>query len=141
MTALLLALVVAATGIPRPVDAELTALAAARAAELTASGEFEHRPLIELDNGRWDGWGEVIGLSTYDDPLAGIVDDWMASPSHRAILANADFESIGCATAWSGERLFAVCVVADRRGAVAETPAPPVAPPITMLPDTAVAVP
>src|SRR5690348_11995452 len=111
MLSILLALLVAATGIPRTADPDLTALAQLRAAETTIT--WAHRPLPELDNGRWSGWGEVIAYRGGDDtPLPEIVAGWMASPEHAAILRDPSLSHIGCGFAWSGVRLYVVCILA-----------------------------
>ena len=145
MLSVLLALLLAATGIPRTADAELIALAEQRASEITVT--FAHRPLSELDNGRWDGWGEVIAYRGGDDtPLPEIVAGWMASPTHAAVLTAPQYSHIGCGFEWSGVRLYVACIVADSRASVAAEP-PITSPPsitskpppaVTVLPDTSI---
>lgn len=147
MGALLIAAILAVTGIPRTTNADLSALAELRVAEVAAAGTLSHRYLDELDNGAWDGWGEVLALSEGDnDPtseiLVGLVDAWMGSPTHRAVLVDPDFESIGCAAVWSGIRLYAVCVLGDATDSPPSrtSPQPAAATPTpVMVADTAVA--
>ena len=140
--AVLVSLVIVASGVPRVVDVDLTAVAMQRAGEIAASGDLEHRSLPELDNGRWQQWGEVLAYRGGDTtPLPEIVAGWMASPEHAAILRAERYDAIGCAAAWSGERLYAVCIVADAAGSTsppASGPAPASPPTIS---DTAVAQP
>lgn len=144
MLSTLLALLLAATGIPRTADAELIALAEQRASEITVTNV--HRPLPELDNGRWDGWGEVLAMRGGDDtPLPEIVAGWMASPTHAAVLTASQYSHIGCGFEWSGVRLYVACIVADSRASVDPpiTSPPPITsepppPAVTVLPDTSV---
>lgn len=143
MLSVLLALLLAATGLPRTADAELIALAEQRASEITVT--FAHRPLSELDNGRWDGWGEVLAMRGGDDaPLPEIVAGWMASPTHAAVLTAPQYDAIGCGFEWSGVRLYVACIAADSRVAADPpiTSPPPITsepPAVTVLPDTSVA--
>lgn len=134
MLSILLALLVAATGIPRTADAELTALAEQRASEIAVT--FTHRPLPELDNGTWDAWAEILAYRGGDDtPLPEIVygvdgvGGWMNSPEHAGILLNPRYTHIGCGFEWVGVRLYVACVLADRAGSVAADPPPTVTPP------------
>ena len=142
MLSILLALLVAATGIPRTADAELTALAELRASETTVN--WAHRPLTELDNGEWAAWAEVIAYRGGDTtPLPEIVAGWLASPEHAAILRDASLSHIGCGFATVGVRVYVVCLLA--RPADSVTPDPPDSPQatpppaVTVLPNTSVA--
>ena len=150
MIALLLSLLVAATGIPRTVDPDLTALAEKRAVEITTV--YSHRYLQELNNGKWLLWAEVIGYNGgFDDPVAAIVDGWMASPEHAAILTDRRFSHIGCGATQAATRWYFACILADSAGTAVVPPEPPVPAPtppdvrpsvppaVTTLPDTAVA--
>jgi len=125
ISALLAALIALTTGIPRTVDADLVALAETRAAETTVT--YAHRDLLELDNGRWQAWSEVLAVDPGTlDPAAGLVQQWMGSPNHRAILTDPRYDAIGCAVSPSGEWLYAVCVFGDS----AVTPPPPIVEPV-----------
>jgi hypothetical protein len=136
VVALLLSLLVAATGIPRTVDPDLTALAEVRATEITTV--YAHRYLRELNNGKWLLWGEVLGYNGgMADPAAAIVDGWMTSPEHRESLTNPRFDSIGCAATQCGVRWYFACIRADAPGGVAAEPPPPP----TVTPPPAVRVP
>lgn len=138
--AVLVSLVLAASGIPRVTDAQLSAVAEQRVAEIVAAGELDHRFLGELDNGRWQQWGEVLAYRAGDaTPLPDIVDGWMASPEHAEILRAPRYDAIGCAAAWSGVRLYAVCILADAAGSTSPPAPAPESPPT--ISDTAVAQP
>ena len=127
MIALLLSLIVAATGIPRTVDADLTALAQQRAIEITTV--YSHRYLQELNNGKWLLWGEILGFNGgFDDPAAAIVDGWMTSPEHRAILTDPRFDSIGCGATQVLTRWYFACILADAPGTATAEPPPPTQP-------------
>lgn len=143
MLSTLLALLLAVTGIPRTADAELIALAEQRASEITVTNA--HRALPELDNGRWDGWGEVIAYRGGDaTPLPEIVAGWMTSPTHATVLTAPQYDAIGCGFEWSGVRLYVACIVADSRVAADPpiTSPPPTTskppPAVTVLPDTSI---
>lgn len=137
MLSILLALLVAATGIPRTADAELNALAEQRASEIAVT--FTHRPLPELDNGTWDAWAEILAYRGGDDtPLPEIVygvdgvGGWMNSPEHAGILLNPRYTHIGCGFEWAGVRLYVVCVLADPASVPPAVDVPQPAPPTTM---------
>ncbi len=137
MIALLLSLILAATGIPRSVDADLTAIA-------------ERRVIEVQSNWSHDGWvpgtGEVIAWNIdYPDPAAHAVEQWQGSAPHWAILTDLSYTRIGCAhTVGIEGRDFFVCVLS---GGPVAAPAPPVAPtptpapPIVLLPNTAMEAP
>ena len=141
MAALLLALLVAATGISRPVDADLTAIAEQRVIEIQAPDGFDH-DLARSDTAEVLAWNRGM-----DDPLAGFVDGWRNSPTHWAILSDPAWSHIGCAVAIGGDdRYYAACVLSS----AARPPAPPApsAPPSAQrfggssaMSDTAVAPP
>jgi hypothetical protein len=96
MGALLIALILALTGIFRVESPALDAIAAARAHEIATTG-VEHRYLDELNNGQWSAWGEVLAWNRgFDDPVQAAVDGWASSPEHLAILSNAKYTQIGC---------------------------------------------
>jgi hypothetical protein len=96
MAALLIALILALTGIVRVESPALDALAEQRAHEVAVGG-LEHRDLDELDNGQWSGWGEVLAWNSgFEHPAEAAIDGWAASPKHHAILFNADYTHIGC---------------------------------------------
>ena len=99
--------ITAATGITRTPDATLEALAAQRVIEIQTT--FGHRAMPELS--QWS-WGEVIGWNNgYTDPVAAVVNGWMASPDHRAILLGA-YTHIGCAhDATADGRQWFVCIL------------------------------
>lgn len=144
--AILVSLVLAASGVPRVTDAQLSAVAEQRVAELTEAYAADpkallaHRSLPELDNGRWQQWGEVLAYRSGDaTPLPEIVAGWMGSPDHAEILRAPRYDAIGCAAAWSGVRLYAVCILADTAGSTSP-PAPAPESPSTIA-DTAVAHP
>lgn len=137
MTALLLALVVAATGISRPVDPALTAIAESRVVEIQT--DFSHAgadPCCPLEVLAWE--------SGHDDPLAYLVEKWRQSPPHWSILSDPTLTRIGCAAASTSDgRTFAVCVLAGPAAGAPTTASPPatVAPPVPTLPDTATEAP
>ena len=113
MTALLLALLLAATGIDRAVDPELTAIAERRAVEIQA--DFSHADADPC-------CAEVIAWNSgAADPVAHVVDQWRGSPPHWAILTDPSYGAIGCAVSTGGARTYAVCVLA---AAATEQPAP-----------------
>jgi hypothetical protein len=96
VSALLLALILALTGIPRVESPTLDAIAEARAHEIATTG-VEHRYLDELNNGQWSAWGEVLEWNRgFDDPAQAAVNGWASSPEHRAILFNERYTQIGC---------------------------------------------
>lgn len=104
---ILLALIVAATGIDRTVDPYLTQVAETRVQEVV--GTFEHRPMPELSD-YW--WGEVIGWNRgMTDPAASIVDGWMLSPGHAVILRDSFYPRIGCAFTVRETTWYFVCLV------------------------------
>lgn len=133
---LLLALLVALTGIDRPADAQLTALAEVRVVEVQSV--WGHRYLDELNDGSWAGWGEVMAYNAgFDDPAAHAAEQWQGSPEHWAILSDPAYTRIGCAADQAGARWYFVCIV-GRPSSVAVAPPPPSKPPpADALPNTA----
>jgi hypothetical protein len=90
MIELLLALLMTATGIERSVDADLTAIAERRVAEISACAEcFTH------EGQPADTW-EVLAYTDNPDP-ARAVEVWLGSPDHAAILTDPSLTRIGCA--------------------------------------------
>lgn len=82
------------TGIARALDPELSQLARKRAVEqVTTPG---HRDLDELPESL--GWGEVLGWRRFDStPIAEVVQGWLDSPTHRAIITDPSYPVIGAA--------------------------------------------
>ena len=64
---------------------------------MASSGNFEHNPNFHSDPrvaGRWTAAAEIIaGRPDYSG--AGLVDQWIASPGHNAIMSSPDFTTIG----------------------------------------------
>lgn len=117
LSAVLIALILSLTGLPRVESPALAALAELRAHEVAVSG-LDHRYLDELNNGQWSSWGEVVGWTTCADPATAIVmgcgdhAGWNDSPEHRAILFNPDYSHIGCGSEQSGADWYFVCILA-----------------------------
>lgn len=142
----LLALIVAATGIARDVDADLMAVAQARAVEISCGdGCFNH-----------DGWragtAEVLAWNqSTADPAAAALGQWQGSPPHWSILTDPAYTSIGCGHARVSGRDYFVCLLATiapglNSGGEGQAPsgAPSTSatsPPVPDLPDTATAAP
>ena len=131
---LILAIAVA-TGIARPVDPMLTDLAQQRAMEISTN--FEH---ISLNLPYT--WGEVIGWNRFaPDPVAYIVQGWMNSPEHAAILNDPRYDHIGCGINQVEDTYYFVCILADENAPKAHIPKAPTAPiktPIPLVPNTAI---
>jgi hypothetical protein len=123
MVELLLALLIALTGIPRTADAELSAIAQRRAVEIQS--DFSHSGWVY---GR-DGEAEIIAMNYGPDPVTTLAAQWQGSPPHWAILTDPKYDRIGCAIAQVDTAYYGVCLF--RSGsAPAPTPAPVVpAPP------------
>lgn len=109
MIALLLSLILAATGIARDVDPALVQSAQARAETVVCrdpSSFFGHV-------GKPDGVYEVLHCVTTDAPIAqGVVNAWMNSTAHRNILMNGSLRHIGCAAHDYGNGWMFVCHLA-----------------------------
>lgn len=135
--ALLVALLAMATGIERPVDPGLTAIAERRVLEVQA--DFSHA-------GAAPGATEVIAWNVGQvDPVAHVVEQWRGSPDHWSLLTDPAFDAIGCAVDVAGDRTYAVCVLAASTAVPTPQPEPEPAaadePAVTMLPDAAMAAP
>lgn len=133
----LLALLIAFTGIERPVDADLTAIARQRVVEIQSS--FSH-------DGIRAGTAEVLGWNRgSDDPVRTVAVAWRESPTHWAILSDRYWYRIGCAhDRTSDDRHWFACVLAPAvTGPIAPPPSSPNPSPTRTgpsdaLPDTAV---
>jgi hypothetical protein len=141
MVELLLAILLTLTGIPRTVDAELTASAQRRVIEVQS----------DWSHGGWvygqDGHAEIIAASYDADPVMGLALAWQGSPPHWAILTDPKYDRIGCAIAQVDTAYYGVCLFrtgsAPVPAPVRTAPAPPMrtepaptsAPPI-LLPNT-----
>lgn len=116
MIELLLALILAVTGIGRAVDPELTAIAERRAVE--TSVVFSH-------DGQELGIAEVLAWNQgYPDPATQAVDQWRRSAPHWAILVDPVYTRIGCGHHAADGRDYFVCVLAGEPIAAARTPNP-----------------
>jgi hypothetical protein len=145
MLELILALILALTGVAHTPDPALQAIAERRAAQITA--DFSHTGATTA---------EVIAWNTHLDPATsatGAVNQWVASPPHLAILSEPSLTRIWCAGATGTDptgsfpATYWACVLApgsspdtssERSPAPAPTPAPE---PLRMLPNTAVSPP
>jgi hypothetical protein len=150
MVELLLAILLTLTGIPRQVDAELTASAQRRAIEVQS----------DWSHGGWvygrDGHAEIIAASYDADPVMGLALAWQGSPPHWSILTDPKYDRIGCAIAQVDTAFYGVCLF--RTGSApnvtqptlpppnvsnppeSNNPPAPSAPPI-LIPDTALEAP
>ena len=127
MVELLLALLTTLTGIPRTVDADLTALAQQRAVEIQS--DFSH-------NGVPAGLGEIIAWNNNPDPVGTFAAQWQSSPPHWAILTDPSYGEWGCGISTTTDgRYFGVCLFSSGGPVIQPTPAPPV-----QLPNTALSV-
>lgn len=122
MMALLLSLLVATTGVPRDVSPALVNVASTRSYEFKV-GRYDsgHRYLYELNNGRWNSWGEVLGWNRYYPTrraaVRAVVRGWMQSPTHRAILMARQYDKVGCSIRRGNDynEFYFVCIFGDRR--------------------------
>jgi hypothetical protein len=147
MVELLLAILLTLTGIPRTVDAELTASAQRRVIEVQS----------DWSHGGWvygqDGHAEIIAASYDADPVMGLALAWQGSPPHWAILTDPKYDRIGCAIAQVADATYGVCLFRSGTASIAPigptptAPAPPTRtepapsePPI-LIPDTALEAP
>lgn len=119
---------IAAAYFPRYDDADLHAIAHARAREIAECECLDH-------DGMRSGTAEVIAYNEgYPQPIAQVVQQWARSPDHDAILSNSSYGRIGCAEeVVDGTHWFA-CVLTF--GPLPPAPAPvlPVLLPNTALP-------
>lgn len=126
-------MLVTLTGIQRTVDADLTAIAERRV--VGVQSDWSH-------NG-WDpSTAEVLAWNSSPDPVTTLALQWQDSPEHWGILTDPSYERIGCAIAQRDWQVFGVCVLATGTvpAPLVETePAP--APPVELLPNTAVRAP
>ena len=148
MVELLLAILLTLTGIPRAVDAELTASAQRRVIEVQS----------DWSHGGWvygqDGHAEIIAASYDADPVMGLALAWQGSPPHWAILTDPKYDRIGCAIAQVDTAYYGVCLF--RTGSAPapasapvraptvpapNTPAPSAEPQPILIPDTALEAP
>lgn len=99
------------------------------------------------------GTAEVLAWNFgQPDPAAHVVQQWLTSPVHLAILTDPAYTLMGCATHTVGGALYAACVLATSLTPVSSelvptpndtAPAPPAGtepvptPPVLMLPDAA----
>src|SRR5688500_17051449 len=104
MVELLLAILLTLTGIPRTVDAELTASAQRRVIEVQS--DWSHNQWVY---GR-DGHAEIIAASYDADPVMGLALAWQGSPPHWAILTDPKYDRIGCAIAQVAAATYGVCL-------------------------------
>lgn len=127
----------AATGISRTVDAGLQARAAVRAVQIQT--DFGHCCLAY-------GEAEIIAWNSgYSDPISQLIQGWLGSPTHRAIMFDRSYDRIGCGTSYLAPRTYGVCLFADSGGSVSPpapapggstpAPAPTLAPEV--IPNTA----
>jgi hypothetical protein len=113
---------------PRTVDATLHSIAHQRVAELAACDCLDH-------SGMRSGTAEVIAYNVgMPNPVGEVVQQWIGSPSHNALLSDTSYGRIGCAEVVSGGTHWFACVLAK-----GPLPAPVAAPPapVTALPNTA----
>lgn len=128
MIEILLALILALTGIGRDIDPGLTLIAEQRVVEIQS--DWSH-------NGQRAGTAEVLAYN--ETGVEGAVQQWRDSPGHAAILFDSTLTRIGCAMAIDNTGLmWYACILAP--GVSAQAP-PAVTPaseaPVVMLPDTA----
>lgn len=135
MVEILLALIVTLTGIVRPVDPELTSMAQHRVIEIQSN--FSHDGFIP-------GTAEILGKNSgMTNPINSIVEGWLGSSTHRAILLDPYWARIGCDIEISDNTYWFVCLFWPADGQPLEPthiPAP-VEPPPQVLSDTSVAWP
>lgn len=119
--------------LPRAESFDLHDIAHQRAVEIAT--DFSHR-------GQRSGVAEVLAFNQgFADPVAHVVDQWLGSPDHNAILSDPAYTQIGCGSFTAADgTYYAACVL---RATPVETPAqrplPTPAPdPVTVLPNTAV---
>ena len=102
------------------VDAQATSLAASRAEAMAALDALGHAgadgrttfDLIRASGMTWFGAGEVLAFNTYPgepESTGQAVADWLASPTHTAIVLSSTYNYVGFAAAVSasGTRYYA----------------------------------
>ena len=118
MVELLLALLITLTGIPRTVDADLSAIAQRRAVEIQS--DFSH-------NG-WDpSTAEIIAWNRSADPVTTLASQWQGSPPHWAILTDPKYDRWGCGISQVGDAYYGACVF--RSGTAPNVSQPTLPPP------------
>lgn len=113
---------------PRTADPTLHSIAHQRVAELAACDCLDH-------SGMRSGTAEVIAYNMgMPNPVGEVVQQWLGSPSHNALLSDASYGKIGCAEVVAGGTHWFACVLAK-----GPLPAPVAAPPapVAALPNTA----
>src|SRR5687768_2196663 len=127
MVEALLALLLALTGIPRVVDADLTAIAQRRAVEISCEACFSHAGWVY---GR-DGEAEIIAWNISPDPVSTLAAQWQGSPPHWAILTDPKFDRWGCGIHQVGNATWGACIFGT-----GSAPAP-ISPPISQSQEVA----
>ena len=145
LVALLLSLIVAATGITRAVDPGLTAIAEQRAVEVSCDGCFTHA------GARGGTWEVLAWNGGYPGDAAAVVafEGWRGSPDHWRTLAEPSLTRIGCGHHHVAERHYFACVLdsgatngggpADPSSAPSTSATPPPPAPLELLPNTSTA--
>jgi hypothetical protein len=113
LLALLLSLLISATGISRTVDPFLVDTANRRVQEIQQPGNFNH-------SGNLCCW-EVLQFNALG--IERTVAAWRESPSHWAVLTDPTLTRIGCAVDFDGTYYWAACELL--RGTPSEAPTPP----------------
>ena len=114
----------------RTVDENLHSIAHQRAAELAACNCLSH-------SGMRSGTAEVIAYNVgMPNPVGEVVNQWIGSPGHNALLSDTSYGKIGCAEVVSGGTHWFACVLAK-----GPLPAPVAAPPAAILIDLPAAPP
>ena len=117
---------VAAAYFPRTADEGLHAIAHQRVIEISACACLEH-------GGMRPGTAEVLAWNLDEaNPVADGVGKWIGSPFHNAILSDRQYGRIGCAELIVGATHWFACVLA-----AGPLPAQAAAPPVVVLPYTA----
>lgn len=112
-TSRLYSLITGATGITRAVSTSLADRAEDRVLQIAT--DFSHCCVAY-------GEGEVLGWNRgKQDPEPSIVEGWMQSPGHRAILTNPDYHSIGCAELVTDDDHWFVCILSVGGGTIPNT--------------------
>jgi len=127
MVEILLALILALTGIQRDVDPGLTDIAEQRVVESIT--DFSHA-------GQVCCWEILAANDGYPDPIAHAVEQWHGSPVHFGILADRTLTRIGCAIAQDGTAWYFACIL-DTGPVQAAPTAPADSAPDPLLPNTA----
>ncbi|HSE45245.1 MAG TPA: CAP domain-containing protein [Gemmatimonadales bacterium] len=84
------------TGIVR-LRSERLAYVARQRARQGPHPEGHHDPLLDALAGDGWWWGEVLGYNRYQPfPIRAVVEGWMNSPTHRAVITSTFYPRIGC---------------------------------------------